>query len=297
MKTMDDPPSSPDGADGNLQAPTTESKTKKTVMIIGSILLVVAIAGIGVRSSTPAPVPLERDSMIALIQSRSASTTFFNSVSPQNKALDWILSDTYSSGGLSDDRLVQRFALATLYSSMNGGNWSNGGGWLNSTHECEWGRGVQFGCSQKSRLTQLLLPYNYLSGLIPIELALLTKLTVLYLEGNELTGSIPSEFGILTRLTDLRLYDNELTGSIPSELALLTQLTQLRLYGNELTGSIPSELGLLTRLTYLRLYDNELTGSMPSSLCSTGLRPRIECGKIACRCCIDLSTGVSCPSA
>ena len=131
-------------------------------MIIGAILLVVAIlavgVGVGVRSSntpasTPPPTPPPTTPnltpaptlapgappMIALIQLRSPSTTFPNSVSPQNQALNWILSDTYSSGGLSDDRLVQQFALATLYYSTNGGQWMNHDGeWLKSTNECDW---------------------------------------------------------------------------------------------------------------------------------------------------------------
>jgi hypothetical protein len=74
--------------------------------------------------------------MIALIQSRNSSTIFTNSTSPQNQALDWIYSDTYASGGLLDDCLVQRFALATLYYSTDGGNWSHGG-WLASKNECD----------------------------------------------------------------------------------------------------------------------------------------------------------------
>ena len=36
-----------------------------------------------------------------------------------------------------------------------------------------------------------------LSGLIPIEIAMLTQLTYLSLMGNDLTGSIPSELGLL----------------------------------------------------------------------------------------------------
>ena len=42
------------------------------------------------ETTAPTATPSQLESMISLIQSRSASTTFSNSVSPQNQALDWI---------------------------------------------------------------------------------------------------------------------------------------------------------------------------------------------------------------
>ena len=314
-------------------------KTKNTALIIGAIFVVAAIAvgvgvgvGVGVSSSssnsvpdptaaptlppTPAPALVERDSMISLIQSRSASTTFTNSSSPQSQSLDWILSDPFSSDGLSDDRLVQRFALATLYYSMDGDNWDRGG-WLESKNECAWNDN-DFICSQESAVEGLRLFDDSLSGRIPIELGLLTQLTFfslydnqltgsipselglltqlleVYLETNQLTGSLPSEFGLLNQPTRVGLSGNELTGFIPSELGFLTQLTRLDLYTNRLTGSIPSELGLLTQLYVLELYDNELTGSIPPSFCSAIDYIHIDCLAIACACCRSGVTGGSC---
>jgi hypothetical protein len=190
-----------------------------------------------------------------------------------------------------------------LYYSTDGDNWSNDGGWLKSTNECNRGESAydDLKCSQESIFQVLFLSNNNLSGLIPIEISLLTQLNYLTLPRNQLTGSIPSEFGPLTQLTQLILDNNELTGIMPSELALLAQLTWLILDDNELTGSIPSELALLTQLTRLWLIFNELTGSMPSSLCSAGdLTIYIDCGEIAsCTCCRGLSDGgnfQSCPS-
>ena len=139
---------------------------------------------------------VRRYQMMLLIQSRNPSTTFTDSSSPQNKALDWILSDPFSSDGLPEDRLVQRFALATLYYSTDGANyWRNGGGWLTSTNECDWdGDDRQFLCSSESMVE------------------------VVFLVNNQLTGPIPSEFALLTQLTYLALYNNDLTGSMPSSL-------------------------------------------------------------------------------
>jgi hypothetical protein len=289
---------------------------------------------------------VRRYRMMSLIQSRNPSTTFTDSSSPPNKALDWILSDPFSSDELSDDRLVQRFALATLYYSTDGANWINVGGWLTSTNECDWGGsgGLQILCSQEymvervyvennqmmgsipselgllKQLTWLGLSHNELTGSIPSELGLLNQLTTLHLSYNQLTeslpselgllkqlnglgliynqltGSLPSELGLLKQLNGLHLYNNDLTGSIPSELGLLIQLTYLSLVNNQLTGSIPSEFGLLTQLTYLRLAYNDLTGSIPSSLCSADRFIWIDCGEIACTCCLSGVDGTSCPS-
>jgi Leucine-rich repeat (LRR) protein len=289
------------------------------------------------QTQAAAPPPfLPRESMISLIQSRSTSTSFPDFPS-QSQALDWILSDPYSSDGnqwlLSDDRLVQRFALATLYYSTSGVNWDHVG-WLEFNNECLWGRNDVI-CAPQSVVEELHLSFDSLSGRIPIELALLTqvsglsldnnqltgsipselslmtKLTSLNLYNNQLTGSIPSEFGVVTKLTSLNLYNNQLTGSIPSALGLLTKLASLCLYNNHLTGSIPSEIGLVTQLSSLYLHTNQLTGSipsqlgllikltslglglnrligsMPSSLCSVDATFYIDCGEIACTCCLS----------
>ena len=236
--------------------------------------------------------------MFVLIQSGSPSTTFSNYFSPQNKALDWILSDTYSSDGLSDDRLLQRFSLATLYYSTNGGNRSHGG-WLESKNECDWDS-QDLICSQESALQRLVLATDNLSVRIPIEICHLTQLNYLSLYSNQLTGAIPSELGILTQLTYLSLFDNQLTGPLPSEFGRLTQLTSLSLWGNELAGSLPSELGILTQLTFVRLDNNKLTGIIPSSLCSASVTRYIyiDCGEIACACCLSspFTFGTSCPA-
>ena len=228
---MDDPPSSPDGADGNLQAPTTpplpdpsletspddlspddleinrldssdaiqpstpsrrqalkcyesiEAFCHKNLCLVASTIVVLVLAVVvsvaatwicndprhcstpaltpaptqaPIRAPIRAPGTLERESMITFIQSKSALTSFSNST-PQRQALEWILTDTYSSEGLSDYRLLQRFALATLYYSTNGTEWRNGGGWLEPTNECEWGGSEdhQFGCSQESMVQRL----------------------------------------------------------------------------------------------------------------------------------------------
>ena len=117
-----------------------------------------------------------------------------------------------------------------------------------------------------SRLTDLDLGYNSLSGPIPSELGKLRHLRDLLLCGNELTGSIPAELGGLYRLEKLHLCHNKLTGPIPAELGSLRRLKSLSLNGNQLGGAIPPELGDLDSLGRLNLSRNELTGEVPSEL-------------------------------
>ena len=75
------------------------------VSVISVIVAIVLGVTLSSRSSqsgtTPAPAltPSQRDSVITLIQSRSAAS---NSSSPQSQALDWMLADPCSSNELSD---------------------------------------------------------------------------------------------------------------------------------------------------------------------------------------------------
>ncbi len=69
-----------------------------------------------------------------------------------------------------------------------------------------------------------------------------SRVTELDLSSESLTGSIPGELGNLFELTLLDLSSNSLTGDIPSELGWLYNLTEIRLSGNSLTGCIPIAL-------------------------------------------------------
>jgi len=86
----------------------------------------------------------------------------------------------------------------------------------------------------------------------------LTKLENLYLDNNGLSGSIPPELGNLSKLKYLILYNNALTGTIPSTLGNLKSLQYLFLYGNKLTGTIPDNLTTLGNLSNLIIRYNAL---------------------------------------
>jgi len=126
----------------------------------------------------------------------------------------------------SGPRLLQRYALATLYYATNpSSNWKTTSSWLTDTSECNW--------------------YST-SEIAP---AVCTTTTILNSDGS-------SVYEIVYRHLDLR--DNGLKGKIPDEISLLTDLKTIRLSKNDLTGSIPSRLATLSRLEYLDLSSNQL---------------------------------------
>jgi hypothetical protein len=117
-----------------------------------------------------------------------------------------------------------------------------------------------------SRLRELCLGFNRLSGSIPPEIGQLTELRNLILGHNRLSGSIPSEVGNLTKLRHLYLNDNDLIGVIPSEIGRLRHLQNLILERNELSGPIPPETGAMAELRHLYLGFNQLDGRIPSEI-------------------------------
>ena len=256
--------------------------------------------------TTGAPPESEPDPrrayLMSLITERSPSTDF----STASQALEWTWTDEYSEGWELlennddfDDRMVQRFGLASLFYITKGFKWIDGyrDGWLDSKKPaCDWNMN-DISCAAGFEVSALDLSGGNLFGSLPVEVGLLTELTSLDLSANQLESSIPfelhqlfelislnlsdnqlttliwRELGLLTKLTSLNLYANQLEEYIPAELGLLTKLTLLDLYANKLTGYIPFELGLLTELTSLDLSANKLTGFIPAEL---GLLTKLE---------------------
>ena len=109
---------------------------RRVVYWVAGIALLVACIGavVGIvvslqKSEKPATLPpaspnVLKGVLVELIQSRSPTTSFVNSTSAQSQALEWMLSDPYTLTLEQDDRLVQPFALVTLWYSTNGAIWS-----------------------------------------------------------------------------------------------------------------------------------------------------------------------------
>jgi len=228
---------------------------------------------------------ITRAGLLEFLEPHSPDGALLDPTSPQSQALEWLLQDLTSPGAVvaTDQSMLQRYALATLYYSTKGDGWTkreeygccggdcecegteddSGWPWLTLDHECMWD-GIS--CNFDDSISSIMLPMIHMSGPIPAEISLLFALANLFLGTNQLSSSIPSELGLLTRLHTLDWRENHLTGVIPTELGRLTRLSELNLAHNKLTGSIPTEFGLLTSMERMDLKDNMLNGDIPSEL-------------------------------
>jgi Leucine-rich repeat (LRR) protein len=193
-----------------------------------------------------------------------------NSSTPQFLAFDWLLNNT-DLEEYTDDRILQRFALATFYYSTDGNNWIQNDRWLSDEHECLWyTSSTTLPCDNSLQYTSLDLERNDFSGTIPSELALLSNsLFHVALSSNgdlSLTGSIPSELGLLTLLETINLSDNQLTDSLPTEIGNWRKVRIVDFRGNQFRGSVPATIGNWTKLTLLNLENNKLDGSLPTTI-------------------------------
>lgn len=152
-------------------------------------------------------------------------------------------------------------ALVDLYNSTNGSSWTTNTNWLTGPVPGWYGVSVS-----GSRVKEINLTANNLTGTLPAGIGNLSELDSLTLVGNYIGGTIPSSLGSLSNIVWLDLTYNQLTGSIPSSLSTLANLDLLSLSANNLSGSIPAEFGNFTKITELDLSFNALTGSIPSSL-------------------------------
>jgi len=257
------------------------------------------------KTARPTQNPL-RAHLEMLIDQRLPFTSFGDPTSSQSQALDWLSKDSYAlSLQLSDDRLLQRFALTTAFYAFGVTGQS-----LENTNECDWSWAI-FTCNPQHGVIQLYAQFQlFQSGTLPPELSAVTTLSSLFLGNNGMAGSIPSELSMLSDLENVQLQRNQLTGTIPQGLTKLSNLVNLVLSFNEFTGSVPPGLGDLTNLwnlnlnnnkfrgtipselanaaplNSLTLHNNDLTGTVPSELCAITVNEvmTVDCDEVTCTC-------------
>ncbi|XP_057965374.1 receptor-like protein kinase BRI1-like 3 [Malania oleifera] len=115
-----------------------------------------------------------------------------------------------------------------------------------------------------SSLEKIYLPNNFLSGLLPSELANCRNLKTIDLSLNSIGGSIPSGIWKLPNISELIMWANNLSGEIPEDICINGgNLRTLILNNNRITGTIPLSITNCTKLMWLSLSTNKLVGEIP----------------------------------
>jgi len=196
---------------------------------------------------------------------RDGGASLRDSSAIQYSALQWLASDDLFFI-YSDQRKVQRYAMATLYYGLIGEQWWNKSGWLIERDECLWANKAAVSCNSDGMVIAIDSQDNNVAGSIPPELGLLSGLEVLELQGNKILGTIPEELYNLRSLQKLNLASNILTGSLSTNLGSLGSLAYFNVNNNSLKGPLPSEIGQLSNVGIFGVGKNSLTGTLPTSI-------------------------------
>ena len=153
-------------------------------------------------------------------------------------------------------------ALVDFYNSTNGTNWYFNYNWLTKAPVSTWAGITTTG----TRVTQIDLENDRLSGTLPVSFGNLTGLQYLNIANNQLSGSLPSSLGNLVNLTELDIYSNLFSGSLPSSLGNLKKVQYFEIGFNGFTGTIPASFGKLSSVLDLGLGFTHLSGAIPVSV-------------------------------
>ncbi|CAB9520600.1 Leucine Rich Repeat [Seminavis robusta] len=295
--------------DGRNRRNAASKKRFKTHSLLGVILLIaigivlMAVLVPGRKDNNDDSAPSGATSAADTTQAPTSTLDYILSLFPpetveaiqtdpessQSKAFQWLLGDDDDAlyNNYTDQRILQKFALATLYYATNGDMWANHQGWLNySVHECDWFNNPDFAfqrvihsafvpgyleefvyleeepsCDDDGLFKHLWLDGNTLEGTLPEELYMLTTLETFSVGFNEIDGTISSRVGQLTNLEGLDISDLLQAKVIPSEIGLLTNLRSLSLYDNGHSGILPTEIWQLTNIMYFFLGNYVLEGA------------------------------------
>jgi hypothetical protein len=145
-----------------------------SIFLVWILILILIVVGVVLAATLrPEPNPaLSLSDLLSSVSSDKGEALSTNST-PQSKAFNWLVANNTTLGTFSEEIIIQRYALATLFYSTNGDSWSNNTLWLDSGEECN-GWGVS--CTNTGAVSQLALYSNNLEGTVPPEIGLLTSL-------------------------------------------------------------------------------------------------------------------------
>lgn len=183
-----------------------------------------------------------------------------SSCEPRNQALVWVSSGNDTK--LTDAERAQKFALATAFASLGGGQWKNNTKWLETDDVCTW-YGVN--CTD-AKVTQLELSGNELVGTLPSELSILDKLQFLTVARNDVSGPLPVSLFSLKSLGTLDVSFNTITGAIPPAVEAATSLNSLNVESNAMVGRLTRSIGSVSNLRHLNVRSNGFLAEIPPEL-------------------------------
>ncbi|CAB9515264.1 Leucine Rich Repeat [Seminavis robusta] len=263
----------------------TTAEQEEPMMVVATPTPTTAMDTATITTTLTTMAPTRNATIFNLLPNFTRESIQSDSNSPQALAYQWLLDDNDAGETLlSEDRILQRFALATLFYATRGPTeWLQSNHWLNhSRHECDWFQNKDqytvLGATsnnetipdgspcwdpaspnQTDSLQYLRLQQNQLQGTLPPELSLLTNLVRLDLMSNDLTNTIPTELGQLSLLQVLGLSENpSLGGTIPAELASIGSLTRFSVADTNVTGQVPDELCAIDTIEFT--CSNQLCG-------------------------------------
>ncbi|CAB9529592.1 leucine Rich Repeat [Seminavis robusta] len=236
-----------------------------------------------IKSRFDLPLSLPNSTMTLMLYDDSGA-------SPQSKAYEWLRADPLVSE-YTEARLVQRFAIATLYYSLGGPEWlEQGGGTTTITvDEILPGNHRQLQPNVSTAAPQLSnssRPQGTSQGSgrpppngPPPGPMRPTIKHVNITSAKWLSYGIPEcEWFSLGSLNskevcnedgsfrNLHILQNNLVGTLPEELMLMTSLQSLKLARGQIGSTIFTQIGQMTQLTNLRLFSLDLTGTIPSEV-------------------------------
>lgn len=134
--------------------------------------------GSGSDSGSGSNNDLSGDPTYGLIVARypEGAEALADASSPQRAAFEWLKSPS-NAQVTSDQRLLQRYALASLFYVTGGTSWRSTASWLSEADECLWYTTAETGmlCDSDGNLLEINLRNNNLQGSLPMELLLLAN--------------------------------------------------------------------------------------------------------------------------
>mmetsp|Transcript_4343 Transcript_4343/g.6736 ORF Transcript_4343/g.6736 Transcript_4343/m.6736 type:complete len:2041 (+) Transcript_4343:1014-7136(+) len=115
-------------------------------------------------------------------------------------------------------------------------------------------------------LITLKLSNTHVRSLESLDQGASTRMTELHLAGNQLTGAFPTQLLKLTTLKQVFLNNNMFNGTLPTAIGDMNNLEALHMAGNQLSGPMPEEIGKLSNLVNLDFASNSLSGNLPTSM-------------------------------